>query len=142
MAQHQDAESVPLLDEHAHNGRISSLPTDEPGRNASPPPLIIKARRWQTRSPWAIVALAAVCKFTITLCGTMFMLPFFRILEDGFCHRYYGDWSPGFLDEKKCKERDIQRALAYFIGWFGLVNAVFGQLHSSRHWRWCELTSF
>jgi hypothetical protein len=71
--------------------------------------------------------LAAAAKFTITLSGTMFLLPFFRILEDGFCHRYNNDKSADFLDEMQCKDPEIQKNLAYFLGWYGLVNAIFSE---------------
>jgi len=118
MAHNQDPELVPLLAEHAAADESDPKPD---------PQITIKARKWQTRSPWTIVFLAAVCKFVITLSGMMFLLPFFRILEDGFCHRYYNDKSSDFLDEKECKNKEIQKQLAYFVGWFGLVNAVFGK---------------
>lgn len=85
-----------------------------------------QSRRWQVTSPKAIVRLIVLFKFSIVLSGTLIMLPFFRILEDLFCHQYFNDTTPGFLDEKKCKEDGVQQSLAYFFGWLTVVNSVVG----------------
>lgn len=83
--------------------------------------------RWRVSSPRGILILATVIKFAVTLSGMMIMLPFLRVLEDLFCHRHYGDSSPGFIEEKKCKVPEVQQDLAYLMGWLMLVTAVVGE---------------
>lgn len=78
-------------------------------------------------SPRGVLVLASVVKFGVTMCGTMSMLPLFRVFEDIFCHRYFNDSSPGFIEEKKCKVSEVQQSLAYFMGWLMLVIALVGE---------------
>lgn len=84
-------------------------------------------RRWRVSSPRGILILATGIKFAVTLSGTMVMLPFLRVLEDLFCHRHFGDSSPGFIEENKCKVPEVQQGLAFLMGWLMLVTAVVGE---------------
>lgn len=86
-----------------------------------------RRRRWRVSSPRGVLVLASVVKFGVMVCGTMSMLPFFRVLEDVFCHRHFEDSSPGFIEEKKCKVSEVQQSLAYFMGWLMLVMALVGE---------------
>ena len=86
-----------------------------------------KRRRWCPSSPRGILMLATGIKFAVVLSGMMIMLPFFRVLEDAFCHRHFGDTSPGFIEEKRCKVPEVQQDLAYLMGWLMLVTAVVGE---------------
>ena len=83
-----------------------------------------RRRRWGVSSPRGVLILASVVKFGVMVCGTMTMLPFFRVLEDVFCHRHFKDTSPGFIEEKKCKVSEVQQSLAYFMGWLMLMLAL------------------
>lgn len=86
-----------------------------------------RGTRWGVSSPRGVLVLASVVKFGVMMCGTMAMLPFFRVFEDIFCHRHFKDWSPGFIEEKKCKVSEVQQSLAYFMGWLMLVTALVGE---------------
>ncbi|MBE3046132.1 hypothetical protein IMZ48_27060 [Candidatus Bathyarchaeota archaeon] len=95
-----------------------------------------KKRQWGVSSPRGILMLATGIKFAVVLSGMMVMLPFFRVLEDAFCHRHFGDTSPGFIEEKKCKVPEVQQDLAYLMGWLMLVTAVVGEwLAETSKWR-------
>ena len=62
---------------------------------------------------------------TIVLTGLMIMMPMYRLIEDTLCHAHFKDDSPDIIDEMKCKTDEVQSDLAYMLGWFGLVNAIF-----------------
>lgn len=84
-------------------------------------------RRWRVESPRGILVLAAVIKFAVTLSGMMVLLPFLRVLEDVFCHRHFGDTSVGFIEEQQCKVPEVQKALAFLMGWLMLVTGLVGE---------------
>ena len=86
-----------------------------------------KRRPWRVTSPRGVLVLATALKFAMTLSGMMVMLPFLRVLEDVFCHRHFGDTSPGFIDEKECKVPEVQNNLAFLMGWLMLVTGVVGE---------------
>ena len=89
-------------------------------------PAQVRASRFQVRRPRAIVLTTALLKFILTCSGSMILLPIFRLLEDAFCHEFYGDDSPGMIDERKCKVDEVQRRLAYLGGWVAMMSAVVG----------------
>lgn len=84
-------------------------------------------RRWRVESPRAVLILASVIKFAVMLSGAMVLLPFFRVLEDAFCHRHFGDTSPGFIEEQRCKVPEVQKDLAFLMGWLMLVTGLVGE---------------
>ena len=123
-----EVEGFPLLaDDSSIDQDVESALNGSTAAAGAAPGSTILPLRWQITSPKAIVRLAALFKFVIVISGTLIMLPFFRILEDAFCHRYFNDTSPGFLDEKKCKDDGVQKNLAYFFGFFTVVNGIIGE---------------
>jgi hypothetical protein len=122
-----DVEGFPLIadDSSSTDTRIGVEPNGTATSRSAPK--LISSKRWQVSSPKAVLRLTALFKFLIVISGTLIMLPFFRILEDVFCHRHFNDTSPGFLDERKCKDDGVQKNLAYFFGWFTLVNGIVGE---------------
>lgn len=88
-------------------------------------------RRWRVESPRGVLVLATTIKFAVTLSGMMVILPFFRLLEDAFCHRHFGDTSPGFIEEKECKVPEVQKDLVFLMGWLMLVTGLVGEF-----WAW------
>ncbi|OAQ97610.1 hypothetical protein LLEC1_04226 [Akanthomyces lecanii] len=87
-------------------------------------PPLAAAAAWQVRSPRIIILLVAFSKFCIVCSGMMLMVPLFRLIEDAICHGVFADTTPGLLDEMKCKDDEVQRRLATFLGWSGLVGSI------------------
>lgn len=122
-------EVVTLL-EAEYSSSTPSTPLDPEANGAAWAPARRRCRwRWRVtvESPRGILILASLVKFAVVLSGMMIMLPLFRVLEDGFCHRHFGDTSPGFIEEKKCKVPEVQQGLAYLMGWILVVTAVIGE---------------
>jgi MFS transporter, PCFT/HCP family, solute carrier family 46 (folate transporter), member 1 len=128
-----DAEDAPFLD------------ADDPPPNQSRTARSFTSpRSWQVKSPSSIVLMAAIAKFVIVASGLMMMMPLYRLIEDAICHVHYEDDSVDLIEEMKCKVDDVQKPLAYLLGWLGLIGAITSEfllplnlplnhgLHSSR----------
>ena len=71
-------------------------------------------------------------KFLVAIGGMIIGLPLYRIAEDMLCHRYFGDDSPGSIDEDRCKDVDeVQAEMAYLFGALGFLGGVFCEYWSS-----------
>ncbi|KAJ6438337.1 siderophore iron transporter mirB [Purpureocillium lavendulum] len=105
-------EDAPLLDDYER--------ADEP----LPARPRIRAKRWQVKTPGAIVLLAATLKFCITSSGMLMLIPLYRLIEDAVCHAWYEDDGPDIIEEMKCKGDEVQSRLAFMLGWFGLFNSI------------------
>lgn len=125
-----------LLDEDESATRL--LPTDEAAADdtlsdsdhaeEAPRPRLLRAARWQVRSPRMIILLVAFSKFCIVCSGMLLLVPLFRLIEDAICHGYFEDTTPDLLDEMKCKADGVQARLATFLGWSGLVGSIVSTL--------------
>ncbi|OAA75716.1 Major facilitator superfamily transporter [Akanthomyces lecanii RCEF 1005] len=102
-----------------HHDFLGTATSSQPRRR-----LKLRASRWQVRSPRTIILLVAFAKFCIVCSGLMLMVPLFRLIEDAICHGVFDDTTPDLLDEMKCKDDEVQRRLATFLGWSGLVGSI------------------
>ncbi|KAL7937119.1 major facilitator superfamily domain-containing protein [Trichoderma chlorosporum] len=91
-------------------------------------PRILRAARWQVKTPKAAVRMLVVLEFLIVASGMMLMMPVYRLIEDTVCHVSYGDDSLDLIDEMKCKTDDVQARMAYLLGWLGLFNSIMNLL--------------
>ncbi|KAM6486659.1 major facilitator superfamily domain-containing protein [Trichoderma sp. SZMC 28011] len=92
------------------------------------PPRILKAARWQVKTPKTAVRMYAFLEFLIVASGMMLMVPVYRLIEDTVCHVYYQDDSLDLIDEMKCKKDEIQAQMAYLLGWLGLFHSILSLL--------------
>ncbi|UKZ72911.1 hypothetical protein TrVFT333_000548 [Trichoderma virens FT-333] len=91
-------------------------------------PRVLKAARWQVKTPKAAVRMFAFLEFMIVFSGMLLMMPVYRLIEDTVCHVSYGDDSLDIIDEMKCKTDDVQARMAYLLGWLGLFNSIMSLL--------------
>lgn len=119
----QEEEDAPFLgsDDIERAGAHRPVAADSPPTAAR----VTNASRWQLKTPFSIVLVAAIAKFFIVTTGLMIMMPMYRLIEDTLCHAHFKDDSLDIIDEMKCKTDEVQTDLAYMLGWFGLVNAIF-----------------
>ncbi|KAK0123872.1 hypothetical protein ONS95_008865 [Cadophora gregata] len=83
--------------------------------------------RFHVTTPRYIVLLLALNILILASAGGLTVVPQTRLLEDIFCHRYYGDVKGlGDIDESLCKIDSIQSELAYVNGLTTAVEAVVG----------------
>ncbi|KAH7388904.1 major facilitator superfamily domain-containing protein [Cadophora sp. MPI-SDFR-AT-0126] len=83
--------------------------------------------RFHVTTPRNIVLLLALNILILASAGGLTVVPQTRLLEDIFCHRYYGDIKGlSDIDESLCKIDSIQSELAYVNGLTTAVEAVVG----------------
>lgn len=101
----------------------------------------IRARRWQAKTSSEVIIFLALIKFACVASGMMLLLPFYRLMEDMFCHTYYQDESSRIIEEMECKVDKVQSDLATLNGWMGLLNSVIGMRQSHVHLNQQQLTA-
>jgi hypothetical protein len=109
----QLAEQQPLLldSNHSSNRLAQSKPT---------------APRLSSTGVVVFIAIIVCC---LSIAGDLVSIPMVRVIEDAVCKDYYRSRNGqvlirGEIDEKLCKQDDIQSELAYIIGVQELINAV------------------
>ncbi|PHH83313.1 hypothetical protein CDD82_2283 [Ophiocordyceps australis] len=86
--------------------------------------MLSKAKPWQVQTRSAIVRLTALISFSFTLCGMLMLTPGLRLVEDAFCHGYYGEDTLHPIQETRCKIDQVQSPMAFVLAWCGLFTSV------------------
>jgi len=84
-----------------------------------------------------VVVFIAIIVFCVSIAGDLVSIPIVRVIEDAVCKDYYRSHDGQFLlthgeiDEKLCKQDEIQSELAYIMGVQEMMDAIMSTWYSS-----------
>lgn len=107
------------------DGGTEATPFLDPEIDDDVPPPLARRRAWyQPATPAGIVGVLTFILFSMTLSGTISLIPLGRLIEDVICRKFYDTLDP--VDEDQCKVDEVQTKLAWLGGGYIFINSIIG----------------